>query len=50
MKKGDKQTSLLWMEKALSFYKKNYKRLDPYTHPVDKIYLGDIEEALVSLR
>jgi tetratricopeptide (TPR) repeat protein len=34
------------MEKAKAFYLKGYKRFDPYTHPMDKIYLADIEKEL----
>jgi len=31
------------MEKAKAYYLKGYKRFDPYTDPMDKIYLADIE-------
>jgi tetratricopeptide (TPR) repeat protein len=48
--KGDKKTSLVWMEKAKEFYQKKYRRQDPYTHPIDKIFLSDIEEKLVLLK
>jgi tetratricopeptide (TPR) repeat protein len=34
------------MTKARQFYLKGYKRTDPYTHPMDKIYLSDIEKEL----
>jgi tetratricopeptide (TPR) repeat protein len=34
------------MEKAKEFYVKGYKRFDPYTHPIDKIFLSDIERQL----
>ena len=34
------------MEKANTYYLKGYKRFDPYTHPMDKIYLSDIEREL----
>ena len=34
------------MEKAKRYYLNGYKRLDPYTHPMDKIYLEDIEREL----
>lgn len=36
------------MEKAKAYYLKGYKRFDPYTHPMDKIYLADIERELKS--
>ncbi len=32
--------------KAKTYYLKGYKRFDPYTHPMDKIYLADIEKEL----
>ncbi len=34
------------MEKAKVYYLKGYKRADPYTHPMDKIFLSDIEREL----
>jgi tetratricopeptide (TPR) repeat protein len=34
------------LEKAKAYYLKGYKRSDPYTHPMDKIYLTDIEKEL----
>jgi tetratricopeptide (TPR) repeat protein len=34
------------IEKAKSYYLKGYKRFDPYTHPMDKVYLSDIEREL----
>jgi tetratricopeptide (TPR) repeat protein len=34
------------LEKAKTYYLKGYKRSDPYTHPMDKIYLADIEKEL----
>ncbi len=34
------------MEQAKAFYLKGYKRTDGYTHPVDKIFLVDIEREL----
>ena len=34
------------MEKAQDYYLKGRKRFDPYTHPIDKIYLADIEKEL----
>jgi len=37
------------MEKAREYYLKGYKHFDTYTHPMDNIYLSDIEAALVSL-
>lgn len=36
------------MEKAKTYYLKGHKRFDPYTHPMDKIYLADIERELKS--
>lgn len=36
------------MEKAKAYYLKGYKRFDPYTHPMDKVYLADIESELMS--
>ncbi len=38
------------MEKAKAYYLKGYKRSDPYTHPMDKIYLADIEKELASAK
>ena len=35
------------MKKAKDYYLKGYKRLDSYTHPMDKIYLTDIEKELM---
>ncbi len=37
-----------YMEKAKAYYLKGYKRFDPYTHPMDKIYLADIENELTT--
>jgi tetratricopeptide (TPR) repeat protein len=34
------------MEKSKSYYLKGYKRFDPYTHPMDKIYFENIESEL----
>lgn len=34
------------MEKARAYYLKGYKRFDPYTHPIDKVYLAEIEREL----
>lgn len=34
------------MKKAKIYYLKGYKRFDPYTHPMDKVYLSDIEKEL----
>lgn len=34
------------MEKAKAYYLKGYKRFDPYTQPMDKIFLVDIEKEL----
>lgn len=36
-------------EKARSQFKKGYKIDDPYTHPMDKIYLSDIDRELKDL-
>lgn len=38
------------LDKAKEFYLKGYKRFDPYTHPVDKIFLSMIEEELTPSR
>jgi tetratricopeptide (TPR) repeat protein len=35
------------MEKAKAYYLKGYKRFDPYTHPMHKVYMSDIESELV---
>lgn len=35
------------LEKAKAHYLKGYKRFDPYTQPMDKIYLTDIEKELL---
>ncbi len=37
------------MEKAKAYYEKGYRRFDPYTQPMDKIYLSDIERELKNL-
>lgn len=37
------------MEKAKTYYIKGYKCFDPYTHPMDRIYLTDIERELKSV-
>jgi tetratricopeptide (TPR) repeat protein len=37
------------IEKARTHYLKGYRRFDPYTHPMDKIYLADIERELKTL-
>jgi len=34
------------MKKAKAYYLKGYKRFDPYTQPMDKIFLADIEKEL----
>jgi tetratricopeptide (TPR) repeat protein len=34
------------MGKAKTYYLKGYKRTDPYIHPLDKIYLKDIDKEL----
>jgi tetratricopeptide (TPR) repeat protein len=34
------------IEKAKAYYIKGYKRADPYTEPMDKIYLSEIEKEL----
>lgn len=36
------------MLKAKTFYLKGYRRFDPYTTPMDKIFLQDIEKELLS--
>lgn len=36
------------MEKAKTYYLKGYKRFDPYTQPMDKVYLADIAIELKS--
>jgi tetratricopeptide (TPR) repeat protein len=46
-KRGDKNEYLRNMNKAKLFYLKGYKRTDPYTHPMDKVYLADIERKLL---
>ncbi len=37
---------LEYMEKAKVYYLKGQRRFDPYTHPIDKIYLSDINKEL----
>ncbi|HEY0741004.1 MAG TPA: hypothetical protein VGD40_06050 [Chryseosolibacter sp.] len=34
------------MRKAKSYYEKGYKRFDPYTHPMDKVYFAQIEKEI----
>lgn len=34
---------------ALDFFNKGYQRMDPYTHPMDKVYRSQVEEALVKI-
>lgn len=34
------------MEKAKAYYLKGYKRFDSYTHPMDKVYLAEIEKEI----
>ncbi len=46
-KKNDKELSKSTMLKAKEFYLKGYKRFDPYTQPMDKIYLAEIEKELL---
>ncbi len=36
--------------KAKEYYIKGYRRKDPYVHPMDKIFLTDIEEELASVK
>jgi len=36
------------IERAKTYYLKGYKRFDPYTQPLDKVYLADIERELQS--
>lgn len=38
------------MESAKSYYLKGFKRFDPYTHPMDKIYLADIDRELETVK
>ncbi|MEJ7646232.1 MAG: hypothetical protein WKF87_16670 [Chryseolinea sp.] len=38
------------MEKAKAYYIKGHKRFDPYTQPMDKVYLADIDEELQSTK
>ena len=45
-KRGQEKSSKEHMEKAKALYLKGYKRLDPYTEPMDKVYLADIEARL----
>ena len=49
-KKGEKKDFVSNMEKARAYYLKGYKRFDPYTNPIDKIYLSDIEDQLQSFK
>jgi tetratricopeptide (TPR) repeat protein len=37
------------IEKAKTHYLKGYRRFDPYTHPMDKVYLAEIEKELREL-
>lgn len=34
------------LEKARAYYQKGYKRFDPYTHPMDQVFLSEIEREL----
>jgi len=34
------------LAKSREYYLKGYRRSDPYTHPMDQVYLSDIEKAL----
>lgn len=43
---GNRDKCLEYLHKAKTFYLKGYKRIDPYTEPIDKVYLSDIEEKL----
>jgi tetratricopeptide (TPR) repeat protein len=46
-KKQQKLTeSRVAMEKAKAYYLKGYKRFDPYTNPIDKVFLSQIEAEL----
>jgi tetratricopeptide (TPR) repeat protein len=38
------------LEKAKTYYLKGFKRFDDYTHPMDKIYLSDIEKELSGIQ
>jgi predicted Zn-dependent protease len=46
--KGMKNEFTQSIDMAIKFYLKGYKRVDSYTHPVDVIYLSDIEKELNS--
>lgn len=46
VKKDENKQAREYFEKALEFYRKGYKLSDVYTHPMDKIYLSQIENAL----
>lgn len=48
-KQKRKSEAKMLMEKAHRYYLKGYRRADPYTHPLDKIYLSDIERELKEL-
>jgi tetratricopeptide (TPR) repeat protein len=39
-----------YLEKAKAFYLKGYKMSDPYTQPMDKIFLADIDRELKSIQ
>lgn len=42
----DQRSAVTLLEKAKSHYQKGYRMFDPYTHPVDKIFMRDIDLAL----
>lgn len=45
---GNSQLFTENMLKALAFYQQGRVRRDPYTHPMDKVFLSDIETALAA--
>jgi len=47
---GDRQKARAAMEKAKAHYLKGYRLFDFYTHPMDKVFLSDIDEALAVLK
>jgi tetratricopeptide (TPR) repeat protein len=50
LSQGDKDRAREQLQKAKVYYEKGYKRFDPYTHPIDKVYLSDIEDLLADLQ
>lgn len=45
-KQNQAKESKEYLHKAKYYYLKGYRQFDPYTHPMDKIYLADIENEL----